>query len=115
MEVMVGKRTSYCLDLSKEELKRVDINLKLQAKEISRKVDLMIVIGDRNSIEANKLYEISLRVCNNAMLVQNKEDLYINYIQRFRKVGVVSERIAKIEFVEQIVEILNNVENKNCI
>lgn len=86
-----------------------------ETKEIASKVELMIIIGGKNSSNTNKLYEISLQQCGNAMLIQTKQDLYINYIQRFKRVGIMAGASTPKEIIDEVVEILKNTETKNCI
>lgn len=86
-----------------------------ETKEIASKVELMIIIGGKNSSNTNKLYEISLQQCGNAMLIQTKQDLYINYIQRFKKVGIMAGASTPKEIIDEVVEILKNTETKNYI
>ena len=47
---------------------------------------MMIVMGAKESSHTNRLYQIALQYCGNAMIVEKMEDLYINYIRRFKKV-----------------------------
>lgn len=86
-----------------------------ETKEIAKQVELMIIIGGKKSSNTNKLYEIALQMCNNAMLVQTKEDLYLNYIQRFRKVGVTAGASTPRYLIYEIAEILRNTEPKGVI
>lgn len=87
----------------------------LETKDIARKVDLMVIIGGKKSSNTNKLYEISLQECNNAMLVQTKEDLYLNYAQRFRKIGIMAGASTPKYLIQEIAEILKNTEPKGVI
>lgn len=45
------------------------------AEEISKKVDVMIVIGGKSSSNTTKLYEICKRNCNRTFLIENAKDL----------------------------------------
>ena len=119
MEVIIGNK-----QISANGLKNEVINLKTcdeislrqaKTKEIAKQVELMIIIGERNSNEASNLYQISIRECNNAMLVEKIEDLYLNYIRRFKKVGVIAETTASNDMVDKIVEILKNTKTEGCI
>ena len=46
-----------------------------EAEELSKKSDVMIVIGDRNSRNTNKLLEVSKRYCKNAYLIENAREV----------------------------------------
>lgn len=45
------------------------------AEEISKKVDVMIVIGGKSSSNTTKLYEICKKNCNRTFLIENAKDL----------------------------------------
>lgn len=77
-----------------------------ETKEIAKQVELMIIIGGKNSSNTIKLYEIAVRGCNNAMHVETKEDLYMNYVRRFEKIGVTAGASTSQESIEEIMEIL---------
>lgn len=86
----------------------------IKTKEIASKVELMIVIGSKKSANTNKLYNISLKECRNAMLVENIEDLYLNYVARFKKVGVAGTSTSQ-DMINKVVEILKNTQTKGYI
>lgn len=77
-----------------------------ETKEMANQVELMIIIGGKNSSNTTKLYEIALRGCNNAMHVETEEDLYMNYIRRFKKIGVMAGASTSKESIDRIMEIL---------
>lgn len=77
-----------------------------ETKEIAKQVELMIIIGGKNSSNTTKLYEIAIKGCNNAMHVETKEDLYMNYVRRFKKIGVTAGASTSKESIEEIIEVL---------
>ena len=81
-----------------------------ETKEIAKQVELMIIIGGKNSANTNKLYEIALDFCNNAMKVETMEDLYLNYVRRFQKVGVMAGASTPQEFIQEVVEAIQKEE-----
>ena len=83
-----------------------------ETREIAKQVELMIIIGGKKSSNTNKLYDISKEVCNNAMFVENMEDLYLNYIRRFKKVGVMAGASTPQDMIDEIVKILESTETK---
>ena len=120
MEVILGKRADFCSHGAKneainEEITDVTTLRQAETKEIAKQVELMIIIGKKNSVEDNKLYDISIRECNNAMLVENIEGLYLNYIRRFKKVGVMAGEQMPKEIIDEIVEILKNTKTEGYI
>lgn len=83
--------------------------------EIAKKVEMMIIIGGRKSSNTNKLYEIAKMESQNAMFVETFDDLYINYIRRFKKVGVMAGASTPPNMIQKIVEILKNTETEGYI
>ena len=77
-----------------------------ETEELSQKVELMIIIGGKNSSNTRKLYEISLKNCKNVILVQTKNDIDINYIKQFEKIGVMAGASTPYESIENIVKII---------
>lgn len=49
------------------------------------------------------------------MIVETMEDLYINYIRRFRKVGIVVGNTNSQNMVKKIIKILKNTEIEGYI
>ncbi len=84
----------------------------IETKEIAKQVELMIIIGGKKSSNTNKLYDIALKECSNVMFVETLEDLYINYIRRFKKVGVMAGASTPSDMIEKIVDILKDTETE---
>lgn len=49
------------------------------------------------------------------MLVEKLEEVYLNYIRRFKKVGVIADESVKKDIVDKIVEILKNTKTEGYI
>lgn len=77
-----------------------------ETKKIAKDSDLMIIIGGKNSSNTTKLYDIAVKTCGNAMHVETKEDLYMNYIRRFKKIGVMAGASTSQESIKEIMEVL---------
>lgn len=108
MEVILGKKAGLCYGVE-------NTIIQVETAEVAKQVELMIIIGAKKSNYANKLYEIAIRECSNAMIVETMEDLYLNYISRFKKVGVTAVASAPKEMVKQVVEILKNTQTGDYI
>lgn len=61
-----------------------------ETEEISKQVELMIVIGGHNSSNTKKLYEVAQKHCQNAILVEDIKNIDIEYIKQFSKIGITS-------------------------
>ncbi|ONI39279.1 4-hydroxy-3-methylbut-2-enyl diphosphate reductase [Candidatus Epulonipiscium fishelsonii] len=60
-----------------------------EAKKIAYEVDIMIVVGSKNSSNTQKLYEICKSVCENTYCVQNKDELQ-TFNLKYNKVGITA-------------------------
>ncbi len=62
----------------------------LETEELSSKVDLMIIIGGKNSSNTKKLYEVALKNCKNVVHIQTKEDLDLDFVKTFENIGIMA-------------------------
>ncbi|MFL0196394.1 bifunctional 4-hydroxy-3-methylbut-2-enyl diphosphate reductase/30S ribosomal protein S1 [Clostridium sp. WILCCON 0269] len=62
------------------------------AEDISKKVDMMVVIGGKNSSNTTKLYEICKSNCNNTIHVENSGEIPDNIIKanKIKTIGVTA-------------------------
>ncbi len=81
----------------------------------SRQAEIIIVIGAKDDDKTKQLYEAKVKYCNNVMVVETIEDLYLNYISRFKKVGIIATENASKNFVNKVIEILKNTETEDYI
>lgn len=62
----------------------------IETKELSKSVDLMIIIGGKNSSNTKKLYDIALENCNHAIHIETKDDLDLNFVKNFENIGIMA-------------------------
>ena len=74
------------------------------AKELAKEVDMMIIVGGKNSSNTKKLFDISKIDCNNVISVETKEDLINIEFSKVRKLGVISGASTPNEIVEDIIK-----------
>lgn len=58
--------------------------------ELARKVDVMLVIGDVESSNSRKLYEIAEKNCKKAIFIENAENLDLQGFTKKDKIGLVA-------------------------
>ncbi len=61
-----------------------------ECEELSKKNDMMIVIGGSNSSNTRKLFEIAEKHCKMTCFVENIEDLPLLMVKNCNKIGVVA-------------------------
>jgi len=77
--------------------------------QIAGAVDLMIIIGSKSSSNTNKLYEISKKYCENVMLIETKNELKKEYVEKINKVGIMAGASTPKKSIQEVVEILNQI------
>ena len=82
--------------------------LSKETDEISKKVDVMIIVGGKNSSNTNKLYEIAKKNCKNSILVENKEELIKSKIDLNGKIGIMAGASTPLETIQEIVCFMTN-------
>lgn len=75
------------------------------AEEISKKVDLMIIIGGKNSSNSKKLYEICSMSCKNSIFIENSNELSEGILQdnNIDKVGITAGASTPDWIIEEVV------------
>lgn len=62
----------------------------IETKELSKSVDLMIIIGGKNSSNTKKLYDIAVENCKHAIHIETKDDLNLDFIKKFENIGIMA-------------------------
>ena len=77
-----------------------------ETEELSKKVDLMIVIGGKNSANTKRLYDISAKNCKNAILIQNNADLGLKEVLRsdFERIGIMAGASTPKDCIDEVVD-----------
>ena len=79
------------------------------AIDLAKKVDIMIVIGGKNSGNTTRLYEICKEICEKTYHIETKEELNNNIFEGSRKVGVTAGASTPGYLVEEVIEFLKEV------
>ena len=80
-----------------------------ETEKIAKQVDLMVIIGGKNSANTKKLYDISLENCKNAILIQTKEDIDISYIKQFNKIGIMAGASTPEKIINEVADYIKNI------
>ena len=73
-----------------------------EARTIASKADAMIVIGDKNSSNTQKLYEISKKECENTYYIQTLVDLDLTASESIRNVGITAGASTPNNIIEEV-------------
>ncbi len=85
--------------------------------ELAANSDIMIVIGDRNSANSRKLYEIAHKNCKNTFFVENKGDLPLKEIQLCDRIGVAAGASTPERIIKEVISTMSEAitENKEVL
>lgn len=76
---------------------------------IAKEVDLMIIIGDKNSSNTSKLYDVASKYCNNVIFVMDANDLDTSILKSMSKVGVMAGASTPQSDIEKITNIIKEI------
>lgn len=81
-----------------------------EAEHISKNVDYMIIIGGKNSSNTRKLYEIALKNCQQAILIESYKELMqeqlIGAIKKCATVGITAGASTPKESIDEVKQYL---------
>ncbi len=80
-----------------------------EAREISRNSQAMIVIGDKNSSNTQKLFEICKKECENTYYIQTSKGMDYNKLKSINNVGITAGASTPNNIIE---EVSKNVRNE---
>ena len=81
-------------------------NRQIEAEKIAKQVDFMIVIGDKRSSNTNKLYDISCKYCQNVLFISNSDEIDLNKIKKYQKIGLIAGASTPKEDILKVKELL---------
>ena len=73
-----------------------------QARQIAKEVDVMIVIGGKNSSNTRKLYEICKKECEQTYFIQTLNDLDFQSSSNIKKVGITAGASTPNNLIEEV-------------
>jgi len=80
-----------------------------EARQIAKEVDAMIVIGDKNSSNTQKLFEICNTECENTYYIQTSRDMDYQLLRSINNVGITAGASTPNNIIE---EVSKNVRNE---
>ncbi len=82
-----------------------------EALELSKQVDYMIVLGDVNSSNTQKLYEICKKNCENTYLCETIKDLQLNIFKKNGKIGITAGASTPPAIIKEALNKMSEMEN----
>ncbi len=84
-----------------------------EANEISKFVDFMIVLGDKNSSNSTKLYEICKKNCKNTYFIENICEIDLNIFNKSGKIGITAGASTPLALIKEAIAVMNENINEN--
>lgn len=78
-------------------------NRQKEAKELAKKVDTFIVVGDLKSANSKRLYEISKEFCDNTLFIQTQDDFEMEMIKG-TEIGITAGASTPDFVINKIIE-----------
>ena len=84
-----------------------------EAEELSKKMDKMVVIGDKNSSNTQKLYEICKKNCNSTFYIETIQDLVLNIFSTNDKIGVTAGASTPPAIIKEVISTMSELDTQN--
>ncbi|KMT21388.1 bifunctional 4-hydroxy-3-methylbut-2-enyl diphosphate reductase/30S ribosomal protein S1 [Clostridium cylindrosporum] len=81
-----------------------------EAREMSKLVNLMIVIGGKDSSNSRKLYDIANKTCENAIFIETEEELDLSLIKGCDKVGITAGASTPQYLIDRVIKKIKGLE-----
>ena len=73
------------------------------ACELSKKVEVMIVVGGKNSGNTRRLFEICSKECSHAYLIERSDELMAEWFEGIQEVGITAGASTPSTHIEQVI------------
>lgn len=84
-----------------------------EATELSKKVDKMLVIGDKKSSNTQKLYEICNKFCKKTYYIETIKDLQLNIFRTNDRIGITAGASTPSAIIKEVINTMNELNEIN--
>lgn len=78
-----------------------------ETRELSTNVDMMIIIGGKNSSNTKKLYEIASENCSNTICIETKDELDKKQYTNIEKIGIMAGASTPQKSIDEVIQFLS--------
>jgi len=84
-------------------------NIQRNSLTVAKQVDLMLVIGGRNSANTTRLFQICQDKTKHTYHLETAEEIDLNWLKGIKKIGITGGTSTAPWIIEQVVERLNEI------
>lgn len=78
-------------------------------KELSKKVDIMLIIGGKNSSNTKQLFYISQEQCKDSFLIEDEKDINLSWFENKHICGVTAGASTPDWIIQKVVDKINQI------
>lgn len=78
-------------------------------RAIASQVDILLVVGAKNSSNSNRLREVSEKIGTTSYLIDTADNIEISWLKNVNKIGVTAGASAPAILVKQVIEVLKGL------
>jgi len=80
-----------------------------ETKELAKKVDLMIIVGGKNSANTNQLVKLSKEVCSKVYHIETAGEIEKRWLNRVEKVGISGGASTPQQIINEVVKKIKEI------
>ncbi|MEH6597401.1 MAG: 4-hydroxy-3-methylbut-2-enyl diphosphate reductase [Colwellia polaris] len=84
-------------------------------RSIAEQVDLLLVVGAKNSSNSNRLRELAEKIGTTSYLIDTAADINVTWLEGVKKIGVTAGASAPAILVQQVIEALKSFGGQEVI
>ncbi len=84
-----------------------------EADQISKKVDMVLVIGDKDSSNTNKLFEICKANCQNTFKIETAEEIPSVDIKKIKKIGITAGASTPDWVIKEVIQKMSELDRQD--
>ena len=87
-------------------------NRQRSAAKLAEKVDAMIVVGDKNSSNSGKLFDIVRKTCKKTFFIENSSDIPLKDIVNCNKIGITAGASTPEQIIKEVISRMREIKNE---
>lgn len=88
-------------------------NRQKSCMETAKRVQLMLVLGDKHSSNTRKLYDISKKYCDNTFFIENKNDLPLKEVEKCNRIGIAAGASTPECLIKEVITKMSEITLEN--